>query len=81
MKPWTSASAGSEARPRMAMVPMAFHTEPVPMAEARQAATIASWARPCWVMGWPSKAVAIADGVPGVFTSTAGMASENIAQT
>ena len=32
-------------------------------------------------MGCPSKAVAIAAGVPGVFTRHAGIASENIAQT
>jgi hypothetical protein len=32
-------------------------------------------------MGCPSKAVAIAAGVPGVFTRQAGTASENIAHT
>ena len=51
------------------------------MAELKQAATMASWPRPLWTIGCPSNAVAIAAGVPGVLTSTAGIASENIAQT
>ncbi len=53
----------------------------VPTIELKLDATMAFWAWPCWVSGNPSKAVAMADGVPGVLTRHAGIASENMAAT
>ena len=49
--------------------------------EAMQAMEIALPARPFFAIGYPSKVVLTADGVPGVASRIAGMAPPNMAPT